>query len=180
MKCSLDTRNFLVLSFPRSLVFPILLLSSISLHWSLKKAFLSLLAILWNSTFRWVYLSHSLHLYLLFFSQLFVRPLRQPLWLLAFIFLGSWCRVLTKCGPLEKGMANHFSIPALRTPWTIWKDKKIGHWKMNYPGQSIGAEYATGGQWRNKSRKNEGMEPKQNNTTPSCGCDWWWKQGLML
>ena len=41
----------------RSLVFPILLFSSISLHWSLKKAFLSLLAILWNSAFKWVYLS---------------------------------------------------------------------------------------------------------------------------
>ena len=27
-----------------------------------------------------------------------------------------------KCGPLEKGMANHFSILALRTPWTVWKD----------------------------------------------------------
>ena len=24
----------------------------------------------------------------------------------------SWWRVLTKCGPLEKAMANHFSIPA--------------------------------------------------------------------
>ena len=35
----------------------ILLLSSISLHWSLRKAFLSLLAILWNSAFKWVYLS---------------------------------------------------------------------------------------------------------------------------
>ena len=33
----------------RSLVFSILLFSSISLHWSLRKAFLSLLAILWNS-----------------------------------------------------------------------------------------------------------------------------------
>ena len=43
----------------RSLAFPILLFSSISLHWSLKKAFLSLLAILWNSAFRWVYLSFS-------------------------------------------------------------------------------------------------------------------------
>ena len=43
----------------RSLVFPILLFSSISLHWSLRKAFLSLLAILWNSAFRWVYLSLS-------------------------------------------------------------------------------------------------------------------------
>ena len=36
----------------RSLVFPILLFSSISLHWSLRKAFLYLLAILWNSAFK--------------------------------------------------------------------------------------------------------------------------------
>ena len=36
----------------RFLVFPILLFSSISLHWSLRKA-LSLLAILWNSVFKW-------------------------------------------------------------------------------------------------------------------------------
>ena len=27
--------------------------------------------------------------------------------------------------------------------------------------RSVGAEYATGDQWRNNSRKNEGMEPKQ-------------------
>ena len=43
----------------RSLVFPPLLFPSISLHWSLRKAFLSLLAIVWNSAFRWVYLSFS-------------------------------------------------------------------------------------------------------------------------
>ena len=43
----------------RSLVFPILLFSSISLHWSLRNALLSLLAILWNSAFRWLYLSFS-------------------------------------------------------------------------------------------------------------------------
>ena len=42
----------------RSLVFP-LLFSSISLHHSWKKAFLSLLAILWNSAFSWTYLSFS-------------------------------------------------------------------------------------------------------------------------
>ena len=30
-----------------------------SLHWSLKKAFLSLFAILWNSAFRWIYLSFT-------------------------------------------------------------------------------------------------------------------------
>ena len=28
--------------------------------------------------------------------------------------------------------------------------------------RSVGAQYATGVQWRNNSRKNEGMEPKQN------------------
>ena len=42
---------------------------------------------------------------------------------------------MAKCGPLEKGIANHFSILALRTPWTVWKGKKIGHWKMNSPGR---------------------------------------------
>ena len=43
----------------RSLVFPILLFSSISLHWSLRKALLSLLGILWSSAFKWVYISFS-------------------------------------------------------------------------------------------------------------------------
>ena len=52
----------------RSQVFPILLFSSISFHWSLRKAFLSLLANLWNSAFKWVYFSFSP---LLFASFLF-------------------------------------------------------------------------------------------------------------
>ena len=52
----------------RTLVFPILLFSSVSLHWSLRKAFLSLLDILWNTAFRWAYLSFSP---LLFTSLLF-------------------------------------------------------------------------------------------------------------
>ena len=29
---------------------------------------------------------------------------------------------------------------------------------------SVGAQYTTGDQWRNYSRKQEGVEPKQNNT----------------
>ena len=41
----------------KSLVYPFVLFFSISLHRSLRKAFLSLLIILWNSSFRWVYLS---------------------------------------------------------------------------------------------------------------------------
>ena len=38
---------------------------------------------------------------------------------------GSWWRVLTKCGPLAKRMANHFSILALRTPWQYEKAKRL-------------------------------------------------------
>ena len=45
--------------FKRSLVFSVLLFSSNSFHWPWRKAFLSLLAIFWNSAFRWVYLSFS-------------------------------------------------------------------------------------------------------------------------
>jgi len=52
----------------RSLVFPIPLFPYISLHWSVSKAFLSLLAILWNSAFKCIYLSFSP---LLFTSLLF-------------------------------------------------------------------------------------------------------------
>ena len=37
------------------------------------------------------------------------------------------------------------------------KDKTL---KDELP-RSVGAKYATGDQWRNNSRKNEGMEPKQ-------------------
>ena len=43
----------------RSLIFPVRLFYSISLHCSLKKAFLFLLSILWNSAFSWIYLSLS-------------------------------------------------------------------------------------------------------------------------
>ena len=34
---------------------------------------------------------------------------------------GSWWRGLTEYGPLGKGMANHFSILALGTPWMLGK-----------------------------------------------------------
>ena len=72
----------------RSLVF--LLFSSISLHWSLRKAFLSLLVILWNSAFRCLYLSFSPLLSLLFFSQLFVRPPQTAILLFCISFPWEW------------------------------------------------------------------------------------------
>ena len=40
------------------------------------------------------------------------------------------------------------------------KRQKDRTWKDEVP-RSIDAQYATGDQWRNKSRKNEEMEPKQ-------------------
>ena len=73
---------------------------------------------------------------------------------------GSWWRVLKKRGPLEKGMANHFSILALRTPMNSMQRQKDRTLKDELP-RSIGAQYGTGDQWRNNSRNNEGMEPKQ-------------------
>ena len=73
----------------RSLVFPILLFSSISLHWLLRKAFLSLLAILWNSPFKWVYLSFFPLPFSSFFSQLFVRPPQTAILLFLCLFLGD-------------------------------------------------------------------------------------------
>ena len=57
-----------------SLVFPLLLFSSIIKHCSLKKPFSSLLPILWNSAFSWMYLSLSFLLFASLFLQLFVRP----------------------------------------------------------------------------------------------------------
>ena len=55
--------------------------------------------------------------------------------------------------------ANHFSILVLWTQWTVWKGKKIWHWR--WTPRSVGARHGTGEEWRDNSRKNEEMEPKQ-------------------
>ena len=57
-------------------------------------------------------------------------------------------------------MANHFSTLALRTPMNSMKRQNDRILKEELP-RSLGAQYATGDQWRNNSRKNKGMEPKQ-------------------
>ena len=70
----------------RFLVFPVLLFSSISLHWSLRKVFLSLysLEICIQMGISFLFL---LCLLSLFFSQLFVRP---PQTTILPFFLGGW------------------------------------------------------------------------------------------
>ena len=57
-------------------------------------------------------------------------------------------------------MANHFSILASENPMNSMKRQKDRTLKDEL-ARSVGAHYATGDQWRNNSRKNEGMEPKQ-------------------
>ena len=65
-----------------------------------------------------------------------------------------------KTCPLEKGMANHFSILALRTPMNSMKRQNDRILKEELP-RSVGGQYATGEEWRNRSRKNEEAKPKQ-------------------
>ena len=48
----------------------------------------------------------------------------------------------------------------LENPMKSMKMKNDSTLKEELHG-SVGAQYATGDQWRNNSRKNEGMEPKQ-------------------
>ena len=43
-----------------------------------------------------------------------------------------------KMWSLEKGMANHFSILALRTPWRVWPHGLYNPW--NSPDQNIGVD----------------------------------------
>ena len=60
--------------------------------------------------------------------------------------------------------------------WTLWKfpmnsmkrqkDRALKDELL----RSVDAQHATGEQWRNNSRKKEGMELKKKT---SCGCDWW-------
>ena len=58
----------------------------------------------------------------------------------------------------ENGKPLQYSC--LENPMNSMKRQNDRILKGELPG-SVGAQYATGDQWRNNSRKNEGMEPKQ-------------------
>ena len=128
----------------------------------------------------------------LFFSQLFVRPPRQPFCFFALLFLGSdlitWTTALsnsmklwaTPCGATQDGRV------MLGSSEKIWSTgegngKPLQYFCLENPmksmkrqedrtlkdelSRSVGAQYATGDQWRNNSRKKEEMEPKQKQHT---------------
>ena len=53
-----------------------------------------------------------------------------------------------------------FQYSCLENPMNSMKSQNDRILKEKLP-RSLGAQYATADQWRNNSRKNEGMEPKQ-------------------
>ena len=116
----------------RSLVFTILLFSSVSLHWSLRKA-LSLLAILWNSAFKWEYLSFSP----LLFTSLLFAAICKP----SSAFRDRFCQCkhtqncLCKIYKWQKnpmGYRKHFMLPA-----KSWKDLSMVSQNPNLSVKSL-------------------------------------------
>ena len=59
-----------------------------------------------------------------------------------------------------KGNGKPLQYSCLENPKNSIKRQKYRTPKDEFP-RSVGAQYATGDQWRNNSRKNEEMEPKQ-------------------
>ena len=79
-----------VIFLKTSLVIPILLFPSMALHSSLRKAFSSLLVILWNSVFKCVYLSYSPLLFTYFlFTAIYKVSSDIHFAFLQFFFLGG-------------------------------------------------------------------------------------------
>ena len=61
-----------------------------------------------------------------------------------------------------EGNVKPLQYSCLEDPMNSLKRQKDRTLKVELPGL-VGAQYATGDQWRNNSRKNEEMEPKKNN-----------------
>ena len=59
-----------------------------------------------------------------------------------------------------EGNGKPLQYSCLEKPMNRMKRQKDRILKDELP-RSVGAQYATGDQWRNNYRKNEGMEPKQ-------------------
>ena len=59
-----------------------------------------------------------------------------------------------------EGNGKPLQYSCLENPMNSMKWQNDGILKEELP-RSVGAQYATGDQWRNNSRKNKGMEPKQ-------------------
>ena len=70
------------------------------------------------------------------------------------------CREFDKMWSIGNGNGKPLQYSCLENPMSHMKRQKDRSLKDELPW-SVGAQYATGDQWRNNSRKNEEMEPKQ-------------------
>ena len=62
--------------------------------------------------------------------------------------------------PTGEGNGKPLQYSCLENPMNSMKRQKDRTLKDELP-RSVGPQYATGDQWRNNSRENKGMEPKQ-------------------
>ena len=76
--------------------------------------------------------------------------------------IGEWSGLGLEVGMGSTGEGNGkpLQYSCLENPMNSMKRQKGKTLKDALP-RLVGAQYATGDQWRNNSRKNEGMEPKQ-------------------
>ena len=65
-----------------------------------------------------------------------------------------------KMWPTEEGNGKPLQYSSLENPMNSMKRQNDRILKEKLP-RSVSAQYATGDQWRNNSRKNEEMEPNQ-------------------
>ena len=65
-----------------------------------------------------------------------------------------------KTWSIGEGNSKPLQYSYFENPMNSMKRQKDRTLKDKLP-RSVGAQYATGDQWRNNSRKNEGTEPKQ-------------------
>ena len=120
-----ESRVFLRRSLSHSIIFSISILFSISLHWSLRKAFLCLLASLWNSAFSWVYFPLSFHFS--FLSHLlgpsdnhfaFLLHLSLGMVLVTVSYRMLWTSVHTSSGTLSDLILwDYLSLPLYNHIW---------------------------------------------------------------
>ena len=87
---------------------------------------------------------------------------------LTFVITSSWSEPQSAPGLVfayrmwstGEGNGKPLQYSCLKNPMNSMKRQNDRILKDELP-RSVGARYATGDQWRNNSRKNEGMEPKQ-------------------
>ena len=132
MKFSFDASHFLEILY-------ILSHSIIFLHFwhcSLRKAFFSLRATLWNCAFKLVYLSFSPCLLLFFFSQLFVRPSQTTILpFLHFFSLGMFLAT-SSCTVWQTSVRSSSGILSIRSNplklFVISTVQWLGIWLRSY------------------------------------------------